>query len=58
MNYRCPLCRQDMKDDFGAYMEHVEGEIVDLIKQEHPDWAKDNGSCPRCYEYYKKQLKG
>ena len=47
-----------MEKDFAAYVDHVEKAIVQVIKHEHPDWAQDNGTGPKCYEYYKKQVKG
>ena len=58
MAYHCPMCGKEIKDDLKGFTEHVESEIVELIKQDHPDWAQGNGACPRCYEYYKKQLTG
>lgn len=58
MMYRCPMCGKKMNSDTVVYIDHVEAEIAGLIKKDHPDWAEDNGTCPKCYEYYKKQLKG
>lgn len=58
MTYHCPTCGEELEDDLKIYIDHVEFEIVELIKKDHPDWTDDNGTCPKCYEYYKKQLKG
>lgn len=58
MAYYCPMCREKFTTDLKAYVEHVEDEIVHLIRQDHPDWDQEDGTCPKCYEYYKKQLKG
>jgi len=40
------------------YVDHVESEIVEIIKQEHPEWVEKNNVCPKCYEYFKAQLRG
>lgn len=58
MGYRCPLCGNIIGDDLKVFKDHVDAEIVGLIKEDHSKWVEKNGSCPKCYEYYKKQLKG
>ena len=25
---------------------------LELIKKDHPDWAKEDGACPKCKAYY------
>jgi hypothetical protein len=46
-----------MPADIVLFREHVDKHIVDIIKKDHADWVEDSGICPRCYNYYKKQLK-
>ncbi|HSV43485.1 MAG TPA: hypothetical protein VLJ10_02930 [Candidatus Bathyarchaeia archaeon] len=58
MSYQCPLCGQKFQDQFSAYVDHMKSEIVDQIKEDHPQWAEKDGSCQKCYEYYQRQLKG
>ncbi|MEW5895566.1 MAG: hypothetical protein AB1650_07415 [Candidatus Omnitrophota bacterium] len=58
MNYHCPVCRMDFNSDFEDYIHHVESEIVELIKRDHPEWSISDGTCPKCYKYYKKELRG
>ncbi len=47
-----------MPRDLLVVVEHAERHIVDAIKKKHPGWAEDNGICKKCYEFYKKQMKG
>lgn len=41
-----------------SYIHHTEQHIVDVIKKDHPDWASQDGSCPRCMDFYRKQITG
>jgi len=52
------MCGKEIRADAADYIGHVEEEIAELIKKDHPDWAEGNGACPKCHEYYQKQLKG
>ncbi|HRZ40664.1 MAG TPA: hypothetical protein P5246_06620 [Candidatus Omnitrophota bacterium] len=58
MAYTCPLCRKTCDKGLKEYVDHVESEIVEIIKQEHPEWIEKNNMCPKCYEYFKAQLRG
>lgn len=44
----CPLCGVE------APLAHVEIEklIVELITRDHPEWKREDGSCPGCLSYY------
>jgi len=57
MEYVCSVCKEKIKDGPGVYIDHTEKHIVDMIMENHPDW-EENGVCEKCYEYYKKELKG
>jgi len=58
MEYSCPVCRQKINEGSEAYINHTEEHIVDLIKDKHPEWEGKDGVCHKCYDYYRKQLKG
>jgi len=44
----CPLCGRE------ASTLHVDVEklTLDLIARDHPEWVREDGSCPACLEYY------
>lgn len=56
VEFICPTCKEKMVRDLSIIIPHTEEHIVEIIKRRHPDWAKEDGVCKRCYEYYKKQL--
>ncbi len=56
MDYICPVCDEHLKRELAEIIPHTEKHIVDIIKQEHPEWVEKNGVCKKCYEYYKKKL--
>jgi len=58
MEYKCSVCGKNIKGGPGKYIDHTERHIVDMIKSRHPDWREKDGLCPRCFDYYKNQLKG
>jgi len=47
-----------MSRDLLVVVPHTEQHVVDAIKKKHPEWAESNGVCKKCYEFYKKQMKG
>lgn len=58
MEYSCEVCGEKIEGDMNVYIDHTERHIVDLIKSKHPDWENKDGLCPKCYDYYKGELKG
>lgn len=58
MKYKCSICGQVVETDLHDFVEHTEGHIVEVIRQEHPEWSEKNGMCRKCLEHYRKQLKG
>jgi hypothetical protein len=58
MNYRCPVCGEEVCEDIHEYMDHTERHIIDIIKKDHPEWVEKDGLCRKCREYYEKELKG
>jgi len=58
LNYICPICHDSIKDDLAIYMNHTEGHIIDVIKEQHPEWSEKEGVCDKCVRYYRNQLKG
>ena len=57
MEYLCSLCGEKHAD-LEKFIDHTDAHIVEVIKQKHPDWAQEDGICPKCLEYYRKQIKG
>jgi hypothetical protein len=33
-------------------VEEVRAFIVDFIRLQHPEWVRDDGTCPKCIDYY------
>ena len=52
----CPTCGKNMKRDVAIVIPHTEEHIVEEIKKKNPKWAEKDGSCPKCYDYYKDQI--
>ena len=49
----CSLCGSSVpKESFYAHRK-MEKAIIDLIKKKNPKWVETDGSCVRCYEYYR-----
>ncbi|MDP3143386.1 MAG: hypothetical protein Q8N14_05575 [Candidatus Omnitrophota bacterium] len=55
--YRCQICERDI-DEIVA-LTHIKSEeyIIELIKKDHPDWAKDKKTCHKCLDYYRRLIK-
>lgn len=54
----CPMCEQVLP--LSLLRVHIESEekdirgyIMEQIKKAHPKWVKDDGACPKCWEYYR-----
>lgn len=51
--HECSLCGSFVDEkDFYAHRK-MEKAIVDLIKKNKPNWVNEDGSCVKCYEYYR-----
>jgi hypothetical protein len=44
----CTLCNQEADTVFDL----AESCALNLIEREHPEWVRENGSCPKCKAYY------
>ncbi|MFA5145178.1 MAG: hypothetical protein WC723_04150 [Candidatus Omnitrophota bacterium] len=57
MKYRCQICDRDI-DDF-ASIAHIKAEeyIINLIRRDHPEWKKEEKTCHKCVDYYRKLVK-
>ena len=55
--YRCQICERDI--DEAVALTHVKSEeyLIELIKKDHPDWAKDKKTCHKCLDYYRRLIK-
>ena len=56
---RCPLCQEffpesELHDHIRDESETIREVTMDVIKSQHPEWVVENGSCPKCWEYYQK----
>jgi hypothetical protein len=57
MKYKCPICEREIDDFAGLAHAKAEEYIIELIKKDHPDWAKGDRACKKCIEYYRKLVK-
>lgn len=53
----CTLCQHDIAtSELRAHRERETREIVEytisLIKSRHPEWAENDPTCQRCWNYY------
>ena len=58
MQYTCPVCKNVVEGDLKKYVDHTEEHVLDIIKGKNPHWVEKDGVCPKCLEYYKRQIKG
>lgn len=56
--YTCPLCGEKVPRELVVFMQHADRHIVQELSKHHPDWVASDGSCERCVEYYRRQLRG
>jgi hypothetical protein len=54
----CSLCQHEIPTEY--LMKHREEETreiieytVGLIKSNHPEWAQNDATCQKCWEYYR-----
>lgn len=58
MKYTCHACGEVVEGDVVDLKEHTDQHVIDLIKKKYPKWVEEDGLCPRCVEYYERQIKG
>ena len=58
MEYICAACQQKVTGDMIMYLDHTDQHIIDLLKNDHPEWVEKEGICKQCVEYYQQELKG
>lgn len=58
MEYTCGACGQKVSGDIILLTEHTDKHIIDLVKNDHPDWVEKSGICRKCFEYYKAEIAG
>ena len=39
MDYVCPVCGEVVTGQLTVYIRHTEGHIIDIVKQDHPEWV-------------------
>jgi hypothetical protein len=57
MEYICPVCGTRMERELDLIIPHMEAHIVDAIKKKKPSWVAPDGTCKKCYEHYKNEMK-
>jgi hypothetical protein len=58
MDYQCGACGAKVSGDMLIYRDHMNKHIIELIKNDHPEWVETGGICKKCVEYYQSELKG
>lgn len=56
MEYTCPVCGKKIARELDVIIDHTDSHIVDAIKKQYPKWSEADGSCRKCYDYYKSQM--
>jgi glyoxylase-like metal-dependent hydrolase (beta-lactamase superfamily II)/rhodanese-related sulfurtransferase len=56
MEYICPVCGKKIARELEVIIGHTDQHIVDAIKRQYPKWSEADGSCRKCYDYYKSQM--
>lgn len=52
----CPLCNDEVEKLLYRFHVDSERQVLELIKQEFPHWAENDGICSRCVDYYHIQI--
>lgn len=50
----CPICKKKTESQVVDICQKAYNFIIDKIKQDHPEWVKEDGACPKCVEHYEK----
>ncbi|MBN3040746.1 MAG: hypothetical protein JW867_06425 [Candidatus Omnitrophica bacterium] len=56
MDFVCPLCGKKIERDVLSIKNHTDEHVIEAIKKKYPKWAKKDGTCNKCYDFYRKQL--
>ncbi|HEX2606932.1 MAG TPA: S8 family serine peptidase, partial [Flavisolibacter sp.] len=48
----CPLCQDRVDQLLFQYHQMEEQVIINQIKKLHPEWAREDGLCSRCLDYF------
>ena len=54
--YQCPVCSEEMAREITTFLEHTNQHIYDVVKDNHPEWVSEDGSCDDCERYYQAAL--
>lgn len=55
--YTCPTCGESMERDLVLFVEHTDRHILAALKKNQPAWITKDGYCPKCFEYFKRQMR-
>lgn len=52
--YHCQICEREIDEKVALTHVKTEEYLIELIKKDHPDWAKDKKTCLKCLDYYRR----
>ena len=58
MTYTCPICKENINGGLIDYAKHGDNHVIELLKYDHPEWVEKDGTCNKCYMYYKAEIEG
>lgn len=55
--YVCQICNRSIDEEIA--LTHVKSEeyLIELIRKDHPEWKKEEGTCDKCIDYYRELIK-
>ena len=54
--YICPTCGSRMERDILLFYRHTDQHVVDELKKQNPQWISDEGFCPKCLDFFKREM--
>lgn len=57
MLFQCPLCRQEVENQYIRIHLEAEKSLIKLIQLRHPNWTESDGICLKCLEKVKQVQK-
>lgn len=54
--YRCPICNGEVERDLTVYLCHTDEHMIETLKELHPNWVSEDGTCEKCKNYLYEQL--
>lgn len=54
MKKKCPICGKEVDENISGLCQDAEAWIIEAIRRQHPDWVREDGSCAKCLQHYRK----